>query len=271
MTGCVVITGAGGLLGRAMAVAFAREGRDIVLADIDPGKLAASAEAVERAGRAALPVVTDVADADAMELLAQKAYGRFDRVDRLCLNAGCVVLKPFAQLTRADWDLVLGVQWQGVLNGVLSFLPRLIAQGGDRHVLVVSSMSGVGRADLRQINAPYVVAKFACVGLAETMAPAMQEHGIGVSVLCPGMTVADPAAARGASSWPTPSAEWYKDNLLGADEVAAEVIAGIAEKRFYIFPHRAGRQEVVDRHERLMAGFDQAERTSPAMAKPQTA
>ena len=270
MTGCVVITGAGGLLGRAMAVAFAREGRDIVLADIDRGKLAASAEAVERTGRAALPVVTDVTDADAMEALAERAYARFDRVDRLCLNAGCVVLKSFAQLTRADWDRVLGVQWQGVLNGVLSFLPRLIAQDGDRHVLIVSSMSGVGRADLRQINAPYVVAKFACVGLAETMAPAMQEHGIGVSVLCPGMTVADPTAAKSAS-WPTRSAEWYRDNLLDADEVAAEVITGIAEKRFYIFPHRAGRQEVVDRHQRLMEGFDQAERTSPAMAKIQTA
>ena len=265
MKGCVVITGAGGLLGRAMAAAFARDGRDVVLADIDSSKLADSVAAVEREGRAALAVVTDVSDASAMDSLAIAAWDRFGRIDRLCLNAGLAILKPFAEQTRADWDMVMGVQWGGVLNGVLSFLPRLIEQGGDRHILIVSSMSGVGRADLRQLNAPYVAAKFASAGLAETMAPAMEEHGIGVSLLCPGMTVADPAAMAG-KSWPMPSATWYQDNLLNAAQVADEVMAGIAERRLYIFPHRAGRQEVIDRHVRLMEGFDQAERTSPPIA-----
>lgn len=265
MKGCTVITGAGGLLGRAMAIAFAKEGRDVVLADIDPAKLADSVAAVAREGRAALPIVTDVSDPAAMDALAAAAWHRFRRVDRLCLNAGLAILKPFAEQTREDWDKVMGVQFGGVLNGILSFLPRLIEQGGDRHVLIVSSMSGVGRADLRQLNAPYVTAKFASAGLAETMAPAMQEHGIGVSLLCPGMTVADPAAMAG-KSWPMPSAAWYQDNLLNAEQVADEVMTGIAERRFYIFPHRAGRQEVIDRHARLMEGFDQAERTSPEVS-----
>lgn len=261
MSGCVVITGGGGLLGRAMAVAFAREGRDIVLADIDAQKLAESARAVEAEGQQALTVITDVSDAAAMEALAEAAWQRFGRVDRLCLNAGLAVLKPFTALTRADWDRVMGVQWEGVLNGVLAFLPRLIAQGGDRHILVVSSMSGVGRADLRQLNAPYVVAKFASAGLAEVMGPALAQEGIGVSLLCPGMTVADPAAMRDVE-WPMPSAAWYKDNLLDAEQVATEVIAGIAERRFYIFPHHAGREEVLGRHARLMEGFDQATRAA---------
>jgi NAD(P)-dependent dehydrogenase (short-subunit alcohol dehydrogenase family) len=264
MSGCAVITGAGGLLGRAMAVAFAREGRDIVLADIDATKLAGAVQAVEREGRLAHAVVTDVSDPAAMDRLAEEAWTRLGRVDRLCLNAGLAILKPFPELTRADWDKVMGVQWNGVLNGVLSFVPRLIEQGGDRHIVIVSSMSGVGRADLRQLNAPYVTAKFACAGLAETMGPALAEHGIGVSLLCPGMTVANPEAMKG-TTWPMASAAWYQDNLLDSDQVAAEVMAGIAEKRFYIFPHRAGRQEVLDRHARLMEGFDQAEKTSPPL------
>src|SRR5690606_27480085 len=102
------------------------------------------------------------------------------------------------------------------------------------------------------------------VGMAEVMAPAMERHGIDVSVLCPGMTVADPAAMKG-KEWPMPSAAWYEDNLLDAEQCAAEVIAGIREKRLHIFPHRAGRQEVLDRHARLMVDFDSAEKTSPAM------
>lgn len=264
VTGCVVITGGGGLLGRAMGVAFAREGRDVVLADVDAAKLAESVSAVEEAGQTAHAVLTDVSDPAGMAALAEEAWARFGRVDRLVLNAGFAVLKPFVQLTREDWDKVLGVQWGGVLNGILAFLPRLVDQGGDRHIVVVSSMSGVGRADLRQLNAPYVVAKFACAGLVEVMAPSLAEDGIGVSLLCPGMTVADPAAMKG-KSWPMPSAAWYEGNLLDAGQVAAEVIAGIAENRLHIFPHRAGRQEVIDRHARLMDGFDAAEKTSPPL------
>ena len=259
MTGCAVITGGGGLLGTALARAFARQGLDVVLADIDEDRMQRAIQAVEQEGRSALAVVTDVAQPEALERLAQEAWGRFERVERLCLNAGVAVLKPFTELTRTDWDNVMNVQWGGVLNGVLAFLPRLVDQEGDRHILIVSSMSGVGRADLRQLNAPYVAAKFACVGLAEVMAPSLEPHGIGVSVLCPGLTVEDPAAMKG-TAWPMASAAWYDENLLDADEVADQVTAGISEKRLHIFPHHAGRQEVLDRHARLMLGFDQAER-----------
>lgn len=268
---CAVITGGAGLLGRGMALAFAEEGFDIALADIDAGRLEDVAAPLRAKGAQVLTHVTDVADPAAFDALRDAVMARFGRVNRLCLNAGTAVLKPFEELTRADWDKVLGVQFGGVLNGILSFLPGLIAQGErgadvdrDRHVLIVSSMSGVGRADLRVLNAPYVVSKFATVGMAEVMAPAMERHGIGVSVLCPGMTVADPAAMKG-KEWPMPSAAWYEDNLLNAEQCAAEVIAGIREKRLHIFPHRAGRQEVLDRHARLMADFDSAEKTSPAM------
>jgi len=116
------------------------------------------------------------------------------------------------------------------------------------------------------MNAPYVVSKFAMNGLGEVMAPSLEPHGIGVSILCPGMTVADPAAMRGVS-WPMPSAAWYQDNLLNPDQVAAEMLSGIAEKRLYIFSHRRGRDEATQRNAKVMEGFDQAERTSPPMTR----
>jgi NAD(P)-dependent dehydrogenase (short-subunit alcohol dehydrogenase family) len=151
---CAVITGGGGLLGRGMATAFAREGMNVVVADLNEAAAQATAAAVEDIGTTAIPVRTDVTDPASVETLADRAYGEFGAVHVLCNNAGAAVRKPFVELTRSDWDRVLTVQWGGVLNGVLAFLPRLMDQGGDRHIVNTASMSGVGRADLRLLNAP---------------------------------------------------------------------------------------------------------------------
>ncbi len=258
---CAVITGGGGLLGRGLATVFARAGMNIVVADIDEEAAAVTAAEVEAIGTRAVAVKTDVTEPDSVESLADRAYEQFGAVHVLCNNAGAAVLKPFVELTRADWERVLSIQWGGVLNGILAFLPRLLVQGGDRHIVNTSSMSGVGLADLRLLNAPYVTAKFAVVGLTEVMAPSLAEHGIGVSVLCPGYTVSDPAKVTFAM----PSAAWYEHNLLTAEPVAREVLSGIREGRLHIFPHRAGRGEVEGRHLRLLEGFDQAAHTSPPL------
>jgi len=261
---CAVITGGSGLLGHAMAEAFAKLGMNIVVADISEEAMARTVATVEALGCEALAIRTDVSNPAEMDALAEAAYASFQQVNLLCLNAGRTILKPLLQLTRDDWDAVLSVQFGGVLNGVLSFLPRLVAQGGERHIVITSSMSGVGRADLRPLNAPYVTAKFAAVGLAEVMAPVVKTEGIGLSVLCPGMTVADPDACRGVE-WPMASAAYYEGNILSATQVAEEVVRGIREGRLHIFPHRKGRLEVIKRHMDLMEAFDQAERTSPPL------
>ena len=257
-----VITGGGGLLGRGMALTFAQAGMDLVLADLKLDAARAVADEVGGLGRRAMVVETDVADPAAVEALAERAYAEFGRVNVLCNNAGLAILKPFEALTLADWNQVLGVQLMGVLHGVSAFLPRLLEQGGRRHIVNTASMSGVGLGKLRQLNAPYVTAKFAVVGLTETMAPALAEKGIGVSVLCPGMTVADPDQPV---AWKMPSAEWYKENLLGPLDVGREVLHALDENRLHIFPHRAGREEVEQRHAALIKGFDQAEATSPPL------
>ena len=211
-SGCVVITGGGGLLGRGLALAFARRGANVVVADLNSAAAeAVAAEVAAVPGTRGLAVTADVADRASMDALADAAYDAFGPVRVLCNNAGIAVLRPFAQLTPEDWNRVLGVQLQGVLNGTYAFLPRLIAQPERSHIVNTSSMSGVGRADLRVTNAPYVTAKFAVAGLTEVMRPALAEHNIGVSVLCPGFTRADPENVR---SFPLPSADWYRDNIL---------------------------------------------------------
>lgn len=260
--GCAVITGGSGLLGDAMARAFAREGMDVVVADINAEAMARTVAAVEALGRSAIAVHTDVSRPEQMDALADAAWERFGKVNLLCLNAGVARLKPVLEMDRADWDAVLGPQFHGVMNGIHSFLKRMAAQEGERHIVVTSSMSGVGRADWRSLNAPYVTAKFAVAGLVEVLGPPLAEAGMGISVLCPGMSVADPEAMRGRE-WPMASAAFYADNLLSAGQVADEVVHGVREGRLHIFPHRKGRDEVLARHALLMKGFDQAERTSP--------
>jgi len=262
--GCAVITGGSGLLGHAMSEAFAREGMDVVVGDIDEAAMARTVAAVEALGCAAIAVKTDVSRPEQVDALADAAWARFGKVNLLCLNAGKAVLKPPLELTRDDWDAVLGTQFEGVMNGIHSFLKRMAAQEGERHIVVTSSMSGVGRADMRSLNAPYVTAKFAVTGLVEVLAPSLAEAGMGISLLCPGMSVADPKALRGRD-WPMASAAFYADNLLSADQVAAEVVHGVREGRLHIFPHRKGREEVLARHALLMRGFDQAELTSPPL------
>lgn len=262
--GCVVVTGGAGLLGRALATAFARRRAHVVVADLNESAAeAVAAEVRERFDVRTIGVSVDVTDRAGMDRLADLAQREFGAVRVLCNNAGVAVLNPVVDLTRDDWDKVLGVQLQGVLNGVHSFLPGLVAQSERTHIVNTSSMSGVGRADLRVLNAPYVTAKFAVVGLSEVLQPALMEHNIGVSVLCPGFTRADPQTV---TSFPLPSAAWYRDNLLSPEQVAEETVVGTLENRLHIFPHRAGRQEVLDRHEQLMRAFDQAIVTSPPLS-----
>jgi NAD(P)-dependent dehydrogenase (short-subunit alcohol dehydrogenase family) len=264
--GCVVITGGGGLLGRGLALAFARRGASVVVADLNGAAArAVAAEVAAVPGARGLAAAADVTDRASMDALAETACDAFGAVRVLCNNAGTVILKPFPELTPQDWTRVLDVQLRGVLNGIYAFLPRLIAQPERSHIVNTSSMSGVGRADLRVGNAPYVTAKFAVTGLSEVMRPALAEHNIGVSVLCPGFTRADPG---NVTSFPLPSADWYRDNLLSPDQVAQETITGITENRLHIFPHRAGRQEVIDRHHLLLQAFEAAALTSPPLRAP---
>lgn len=261
--GVAVITGGGGLLGRGLALAFARAGMDVLVSDLDADAAQHVASEILALGRHAVAYTSDVADPSSVAALADRAFAEFGKVNLLCNNAGIALLRPYEELTLYDWNRVLGINLMGVIHGVHAFLPRMIAQGGARHILNTASMSGVGLAELRPLNAPYVTAKFAIVGLSETLAPVLATHGIGVSVLCPGMTVPDPTQPP---AFAMPSAEWYKHNLLSPLDVAKETIRGIEQNRMHIFPHRAGLGEVERRHARILEGFRQARESSPPVS-----
>jgi NAD(P)-dependent dehydrogenase (short-subunit alcohol dehydrogenase family) len=223
-----------------MSVAFAKEGMNIVVASLHEDKADTTAELVREIGTEALVVQTEAPDPDAMERLVQLAYQEFSEVNVLVLNVGGQYPKPVLELSRDDWDRVFNIEVGGVLTGILAFLPHLLAQGGERHIINMASMAALGKAELRQTTAAYVAANSAVLRMTEAMAPALAAEGIDMSVVCPGMTKSD--ASR----------------VLNPNEVAQQVLRAIRNKELYVFPDQTGRSEVEDRHRMLMAAFDRA-------------
>lgn len=186
-----VITGAGSGIGRGMAEFAAASGMHVVVADVQPDALDETVALVRDAGAEVMGVVTDVGDPAAVENLAAAAYDRFDAVHLLHNNAGVFQGGISWQRTLADWEWVMRVNFWGVLHGIQAFVPRLLAQeerGGadaDIHIVNTSSVAGITTV---AYSGPYVVSKFACAALTESVAHDLRAQGssIGVSCLVPG-------------------------------------------------------------------------------------
>lgn len=253
-----VITGGGSGIGRALALAFAREGAHVVVADLDEAAMGETCGAVQALGRGALAVRTDVADLAQVEALADRAYRRFGAVHLLCNNAGVVVSGGLEHATRQDWQWLIEVNLWGVIHGLLAFLPRMIAQGPGGHVLNTASMAGLVASQGLGI---YNTTKYAVVGLSETLAKDLRPYGIGVSVLCP-MGVATrireaergrPAALRNPSGRERAPSVQLIGRTLTPEEVAEQALAAIRERQLYVITHEEGLEPLRRRGQRLEA------------------
>lgn len=180
-----VITGAASGIGLAMAERFADEGMKIVLADIEEEALAKATESIQAKGVQALAVKTDVSKLDEVEALKQKAYEEFGAVHMLCNNAGVASSGAVWELEISEWEWVLGVNLWGVIYGLRTFVPAMIAQDEEGHVVNTASLAGIFSGPSM---APYSVSKFGVVTISESMYYELHllGHKIKVSVLCPG-------------------------------------------------------------------------------------
>ena len=160
------VTGAASGMGLAMARSFAAAGMQVALADIEEDALqrAHASFGPGNADTIALPL--DVTDRDAMAEAADRTEAAFGKIHVLCNNAGVAISASFADTAYADWDWVLGVNLQGVINGVATILPRIAAHGEGGHVVNTASVAGLlafGRAGI------YNTSKFAVLGMSEAM------------------------------------------------------------------------------------------------------
>src|SRR5213596_1476336 len=250
-----VVTGGASGIGRALIQRFAREGANVVVADLDDAGMAAVAGEAQALGVKALAVRTDVADLAQMQALAARAFEAFGAVHVLCNNAGVAMWGGLESATHRDWQWVLGVNLWGVIHGVEAFVPRMIASNEPGHIVNTASMAGlIASKGLGVYNA----SKYAVVGLSETLAKDLKPYRIGVSVLCPmGVQTrireserSRPAALRNADG-PAGGEIELIGRYLAPDAVAAMVLDAIRRNELYVITHDEGLEPLRRRFERM--------------------
>ncbi|WP_419931261.1 SDR family NAD(P)-dependent oxidoreductase [Candidatus Poriferisodalis sp.] len=274
MTGRVaVVTGAASGIGKALALGFAGEGANVVLADIEEEPLrAAEAEVAER-GVEALGVITDVTDADSVGALAQATIDRFGAVHMVCNNAGVGGGGLIRNQQLVDWKWVVDVCLWGVIHGVHHFLPHLI-EAEESHIMSTASVAGL--MSVPGLG-PYNAAKYGVVAIMETLHLEMQRDrnaDVGVSVLCPGVVRTNIATAqrnrpeelrrerrpRPEGEAPTETADARRRNAniaaalergMDPSQVAAKVIEAMYERRFWVLSHPELLADVNHRNQQL--------------------
>ena len=225
----VVVTGGASGIGRAMARRFAAEGaRGVVVADLDAAGAAAVAEEI-----GGLWLSCDVSDPVQVVDLVDRAESEFGPVDLFCANAG---IGGGAGLDTPEdmWDLAFDVNVRSHVTAARRLVPGWVERG-EGYFLSTASAAGL----LTQIgSAPYAVTKHAAVAFAEWLSITYGDAGVKVSCLCP-MGVRTKLFDEGLASGAGLGLQIVKDSgrMLEAEEVAAQVIEGLAEERFLILPH----------------------------------
>ena len=251
-----VVTGGGSGIGRALALALAREGARVVVADIDEADAGETVRQVAAAGGEGLAIRADVADRRQVDVLADRVFDRYGATHILCNNAGVVVHGGLEAATWEDWQWVVGVNLWGVVHGLLAFVPRMIAGGEGGHVVNTASMAGLIAS---QGLGVYNTTKYAVVGLSETLAKDLRSHGIGVTVVCP-MGVATrirqagrnrPSALRNAAGAGEGNEMTLIGRTLDPDDVAAQTLAAIRTGALYVITHEEALEPLRRRFQRL--------------------
>jgi NAD(P)-dependent dehydrogenase (short-subunit alcohol dehydrogenase family) len=260
-----VITGAASGIGRALAERCAREGMKVILADVEPGALAEVEAHLQASGGTALAVRADVSQAKDVAALAEKTIEAFGAVHLLCNNAGVATSGTVWESSLTDWEWVLGVNLWGVIHSVRIFVPIMLAQDTECHVVNTASMSGL-------ISFPggsvYAVSKHGVVTLSEALHHELAELGakLKVSVLCPGLVqtqIVDCARNRPerlasrTPMGPVEAAGWetlrqQMQTGMPPAQVADAVFQAIREERFYILTHPEGKDWIRTRMEDIL-------------------
>jgi NAD(P)-dependent dehydrogenase (short-subunit alcohol dehydrogenase family) len=263
-------------MGRAFAQRFAEEGMKVVLADIEDGALERAVGELRTAGHDVLGVRTDVSRPEAVRHLAEAALSAYGKVHVVCNNAGVegYLDGPIWEATDKDWEWTFGVDYWSVVHGMRTFLPILLGQGEEGHMVNTSSMTAVVRAANM-----YGVAKHAVLALTETIYGHLRERGarVGVSALVPGIIATrifqgsrnrqpelrnesqPPGAARGQAM-----RQMMHERLqagMAPSEVAEILVQGIRADRLYILTDLNWQDRIDGRHMDILNG------TNPEVAR----
>lgn len=263
-----VITGAASGIGFGIAERCAQEGMKVVLAGINEGNLLQAKEKLERTGASLLCVKTDVSKKEDVEALAAKAFDTFGAVHLLVNNAGVGAGTSVWESTWEDWEWVVDVNLWGVLYGTKIFIPRMLAQDTEAHIINVASVAGLLP---NHPSAPYLVTKHAIVALSESLyySLAERESKLKASVLCPGW-VKTSILKSTRNRPPELTVKPLKGSLrredieayrrmeaaleagISIEEVAECVFRGIQNDQLYILTHPEHMTEIQERMDNIL-------------------
>ena len=252
-----VVTGGAGGIGRAMCERFGKEGMQLVVADVEETVLDNAVKDLRGAGYEAIGVITDVSDADSVQQLADQAVKAFGTVHVLCNNAGVGSGGEgwIWEHERNDWAWCIGVNVWGVINGIRTFVPIMLANDEEGHVVNTSSSNG-GLAPFGD-TAIYATTKSAVVTITECLYAHFTMSGskLKASVLFPGpgwlrtglwssqRNRPDRWAKEKPRSTPYPSLDDLEELVKASgapitevDEVAEVVVQGILGDQFWLLP-----------------------------------
>lgn len=256
----VFITGGAQGIGLGLARAFARAGARLGLADLDPERL--------EAARAELSMITDVVgyaldvrDRAGFARVADAVEADLGPVAVLCNNAGIAAVEGLTEESFPLWDRILEINIGGVINGLRTFLPRMLRRGGPGHI--VNTASGAG---LIPDGYPiYAASKFAVVGLSESlsMRPELFKARIGVTVVCPGMVqtsiVANSAALATEEEPISPqtgqAGDFLQQTGLDPDAVGEQVLQAVRDDQLHVHTDRMLADAIANRTQRILAAM----------------
>lgn len=261
-----VITGAASGIGKALAKRFAQENMQVVLADIEEDVLEKTVEEFRQYQHRVIGIKTDVLIEESVQELFIKAKEEYGNIHILCNNAGIGAnsgTKPIWEIGKKDWDWVMGVNYQGVLYGIQSFLPHMTSHGEEGHVITTVSMAG-----LLPGAGTYGVSKHAVMALTEALSRDLitRNSKINASVLCPGFV--DTNIDKSERNRPSYLEE--NNNLTGTEmgmeimstmlrqgkqpsEIAEIVFKAIQSNIFYILSHPAWDETLRSHYENILS------------------
>lgn len=256
------VTGGANGIGIGLVRALLAEGCKVAMADIRQESIDKALASLDN--NEVMGVQVDVSSRDAMAAAADEVEANFGPVTLLFNNAGVNLFQTIQESSYSDWDWLMGVNLHGPINGVMTFVPRMIAQGQGGYIVNTASMAGWLASGSPGI---YNTTKFAVRGMSESLRYSLAPHGIGVACVCPGLVKSyiyasdeiRPDALKGDAK---PVNQEGVERLAGLhqvgmepDVIAERILQGMRDNQTFIFPMPDHKEELAEHFEEVLSYY----------------